>query len=154
VTETRWLNPRETRAWRGYRRLHALLDLQISRDLASDGMSAADYDVLSSLSETSGHRLRLVELAEQMLWSKSRLSHHVSRMERRGLVRRDDLPASSRAAVVTLTPHGLQVIEEIAPKHLLSVHRHFIDLLTGEQIDALGETADIVVRHLRNTHDR
>ncbi len=149
VTEPRWLDRREDRAWRGYRRMRALLDLQITRDLARDaGLSDADYDVLSSLSEADGHRGRLHELAGEMLWSMSRLSHHISRMEQRGLVTKQDHPTSSRAAVVALTPAGLRAITEAAPDHVASVRRHFIDLLTDEQIDALGDAAGAVVSHL------
>lgn len=145
----RWLDQDEQRAWRGYRRLRALLDLQISRDLAQDAqLSEADYDVLSDLSETDGHRLRLIELARRMLWSKSRLSHHIDRMQRRGLVRRESDGEASRAVVVVVTAAGLQAITSAAPAHVESVRRHFIDLLTAEQVKALGEAAEIVVRHL------
>lgn len=145
----RWLDQDEQRAWRGYRRLRALLDLQISRDLAQDAqLSEADYDVLSDLSETDGHRLRLIELARRMLWSKSRLSHHIDRMQRRGLVRRESDGEASRAVVVVVTAAGLQAITSAAPAHVESVRRHFIDLLTAEQVKALGEAAETVVRHL------
>ena len=79
-----WLSAEEARAWLGYRRMHALLDLQISRDLARDsGLSEADYDVLSTLSESPEQMLRLGDLAAHMLWSKSRLSHHITRMQQR-----------------------------------------------------------------------
>src|SRR5580658_4895278 len=91
VGEPRWFSAEEGRAWLGYRRMRALLDLQISRDLARDsGLSDADYEVLSSVSESAQHQLRLGDLAARMLWSKSRLSHHVARMEQRGLVARQD----------------------------------------------------------------
>jgi DNA-binding MarR family transcriptional regulator len=77
MIQPRWLNEREDRAWRGYRRMRDLLDLQVTRDLTRDtGLSDADYTVLAVLSETPEHRMRLIELAELILWSKSRLSHH------------------------------------------------------------------------------
>jgi DNA-binding MarR family transcriptional regulator len=154
MPKTRWLDEREARAWRGYLRMRRLLDLQIARDLAHDsGLSEADYDVLSDLSETPGHRLRLIELAHQMLWSKSRLSHHISRMEQRGLVRREQDPTSSRGIVVALTDDGLRTIKSAAPSHLESVRHHFIDLLSMRQIDVLGDTAERVVRHLNTLHE-
>jgi DNA-binding MarR family transcriptional regulator len=154
MTTTRWLDEREARAWRGYRRMRALLDLQIARDLARDSaLSDADYDVLSDLSETPGHRLRLIDLANQMLWSKSRLSHHLSRMEQRGLVRREEDPTTSRGIVVTLTATGLRTIKSAAPDHVESVRRHFIDLLSIKQIEALGASAERVVSHLSAVHD-
>lgn len=154
MTKARWLDEREARAWRGYRRMRALLDLQIGRDLARDsGLSDADYDVLSDLSETPGRRLRLIELAHQMLWSKSRLSHHISRMEQRGLVRREQDRLASRGIVVVLTPAGLRAIKSAAPDHVASVRRHFIDLLSTRQIDVLGDAAELVVRHLNSVEE-
>jgi DNA-binding MarR family transcriptional regulator len=88
-TEARWLDEREMRAWIGYRRMRLLLDLQLQRDLMSQsGLSGPDYDVLSNLSEAEGRSMRLSELAAHMRWSKSRLSHHITRMEQRGLVER------------------------------------------------------------------
>lgn len=150
MSEPRWLNEREARAWRGYRRMRDLLDLQITRDLTRDtGLSWADYTVLVVLSEAPGHRMRLIELAGRILWSKSRLSHQLSRMEHRGLVRREAHAQNSRATDAVLTTDGLRVIERAAPKHVDSVRRHFIDLLTDDQIDALGDATEKVVHRLR-----
>ncbi|HEX3789337.1 MAG TPA: MarR family winged helix-turn-helix transcriptional regulator [Pseudonocardiaceae bacterium] len=150
MVEPRWLTEQEDRAWRGYRQLRTLLDLHIARDLAADtGLSEADYDVLSTLSETPGHRLRLLELAQRTLWTPSRLSHQVSRMQARKLVRRESLPTNSRAAVVILTDTGLRAIQAAAPGHVESVRRHFIDLLSAEQIDNLAELADAALARLR-----
>ncbi|WP_433473643.1 MarR family winged helix-turn-helix transcriptional regulator [Spirillospora sp. CA-142024] len=149
MDEPRWLTPAEDRAWRGYRRLSLLLDQQIARDLAADsGLSEADYDVLSNLSEAPGARMRLTELAGHMRWSPSRLSHHVTRMQRRGLVTRDTSPADGRAAVIVLTDEGLRTIEEAAPHHVESVRRHLIDLLTPAQVEALAALTETVVAHL------
>jgi DNA-binding MarR family transcriptional regulator len=149
MAEPRWLDPAEMRAWLGYRRMHALLDLQIARDLAADsGLSETDYDVLSNLSETADHKMRLTDLAAHMLWSKSRLSHHVTRMQQRGLVRREGSPADARSAVVALTDAGRKAIENAAPAHLESVRRNFIDHLTRAEIKALGELAEKVVTKL------
>lgn len=149
MTQPRWLSPAEDRAWRGYRRMRALLDLRISQDLLADsGLSDADYDVLSALSETDGHRLRIKELAGRMLWSSSRLSHHISRMQQRGLVVREAYPADGRGALVVLTPEGLQTIRRAAPEHVESVRRAFVDVLTDDQIDCLGTVAEAVIRRL------
>lgn len=154
MTEPRWLSPAQARAWHGYRRMRALLDLQLARDLARDcGLSEADYDVLSSVSEATGHSLRLGDLAAHMLWSKSRLSHHVTRMERRGLVARQDCPSDGRGAVLTLTEAGWQAIRDAAPGHVESVRRHLFDLLTAEQVQALAEISETVLAHLRGLQD-
>ncbi|AYY13225.1 MarR family transcriptional regulator [Actinobacteria bacterium YIM 96077] len=153
MDEPRWLDEREARAWRGYRQMRDLLDLQIARDLNQEsGLSDADYTVLTVLSEAPGHRMRLIELARRTLWSKSRLSHQLSRMQRRGLVRREECekhPEDSRAIDAVLTAEGLRLMDEAAPRHVESVRRNFIDLLTPEQLDALGDGAEKVIAHLR-----
>jgi DNA-binding MarR family transcriptional regulator len=148
-TEPRWLTDTEQNAWRGYRRMRLLLDAQIARDLAYDsGLSMPDYDVLSALSSTPAHRRRLTKLAERMLWSKSRLSRHIGRMEQRGLVTREECPGDARGAMIVLTAGGLRAIEEAAPDHVESVRRHFIDLLTPDQVDALAAISKTVLVHL------
>jgi DNA-binding MarR family transcriptional regulator len=149
MDEPRWLTADEDRAWRGYRRMHLLLDLQVSRDLMRDsGLSDADYDVLSTLSETEGHRLRLTELADHMLWSKSRLSHHTVRMQQRGLVVREDPPDDGRGSLVVLTRQGLRTIQKAAPPHVASVRQNLIDLLTAKELAALDAISRKVIGQL------
>lgn len=151
--EPRWLDEREERAWRGYRQMRDLLDLQISRDLASNsGLSEADYAVLVVLSEAPNHRIRMTELRDRMLWSKSRLSHQLTRMEGRDLVYRERTRAGSAGSAgveAVLTANGADVIRQAAPGHVESVRRHFIDLLTDEQVDALADATTAIIRHLR-----
>jgi|SRR5215207_5443444 len=145
----RWLDADEDHAWRAYRRMRLLLDAQISRELAQDsGLSEPDYDVLSNLSEAEEHRWRLNELAARMLWSRSRLSHHIARMEQRGLVRREECASDARGAFVVLTEGGLRAIREAAPGHVASVRRHLIDVLSREQLRTLDEIATTVVARL------
>jgi DNA-binding MarR family transcriptional regulator len=149
TTEPLWLDDAEARAWRGYMRMRTLLHAQIVRDLAREaGLSGPDYDVLSNVSEAEGRRVRLGDLAARMAWSKSRLSHHITRMERRGLVTREDCSSDGRGAFVGLTDAGLRAIQAAAPGHVASVRRHFIDLLSREQLDALAEISQTVVRRL------
>jgi DNA-binding MarR family transcriptional regulator len=146
--EPRWLTDEEMRAWLAYRRMHLLLSAQINRDLAREaGLSEADYDVLSNLTASEDRR-RLSELAARMQWSKSRLSHHITRMEQRGLVRREEVDGDARGSLVVLTPQGRRTIEEAAPGHVASVRRHLIDRLTAEQIKVLGEIGDAVLAPL------
>jgi len=147
--EPLWLDDAEARAWRGYMRMRTLLYAQIVRDLAREaGLSGPDYDVLSNVSEAEGRRSRLGDLAARMAWSKSRLSHHITRMEQRGLVTREDCTSDGRGAFVVLTDAGLRAIQDAAPGHVTSVRRHFIDLLSREQLDALAEITQTVVRRL------
>jgi DNA-binding MarR family transcriptional regulator len=149
VTDARWLNETEGRAWRGYRRMRTLLDLQIARDLAHDsGLSESDYDVLSTLTEGAEPAWRATALAEQLLWSTSRLAHHVGRMERRGLVIRSDCADDARGATVSLTPAGLTALEDAAALHVDSVRRHMIDLLTPDEVAELAVITSKVIDHL------
>jgi DNA-binding MarR family transcriptional regulator len=149
MSEPRWLNEREMRAWFGYRRMRLLLDLQINRELMNEsGLSEPDYDVLSNLSQTDGHRMRLTDLAAHMRWSKSRLSHHVTRMQQRGLVDREECADDGRGSMLVLTKQGQKAIVAAAPGHVASVRRHFIDLLTNEELDALAAISQRVVEHL------
>ncbi|MEU7926222.1 MarR family transcriptional regulator [Micromonospora sp. NPDC049801] len=146
---TRWLDERQDRAWRGYRRMRRLLDLELARELTQDaGLSEPDYDVLSDLSETPQGRLRLSELADRMLWSRSRLSHHLTRMQQRGLVTRQECPDDARGAIVVLTRAGRNAIEAAAPGHVSAVRQHFLDLLTPAEVEALGAFTHRVVDHL------
>jgi DNA-binding MarR family transcriptional regulator len=137
------------RAWVGYRRMRLLLDLQINRELMNEsGLSEPDYDVLSNLTQTDGHRMRLSDLAAHMRWSKSRLSHHVTRMQQRGLVDREECAEDGRGSMLVLTRQGERAIGEAAPGHVASVRRHLIDLLTDEELDVLAAFSHRVVEHL------
>ncbi len=149
MTGVRWLQPAEDRAWRAYRRMRTLLDLRLARDLAQEaGLSEPDYDVLSTLTEAPGSSWRANELARQLMWSSSRLAHHVGRMERRGLVARRSSDSDGRGAIVTITDRGMAVLEAAAPGHVESVRRNFLDLLTAEEVDALATISDKVIRRL------
>jgi DNA-binding MarR family transcriptional regulator len=149
VTTTQWLTPAEERAWRGYRRMRALLDLQINRELAHDAdLSEPDYDVLSNVSEAPDRSLRMNELADRMLWTRTRVSHHVRRMEQRGLIARTACEGDARGAMVVLTESGSQAIVAAAPDHVRSVRENLIDLLSPEQIETLGDIATTVIEHL------
>jgi DNA-binding MarR family transcriptional regulator len=151
VNETRWLTASEDRAWRGYRRMFLLLNRQIAEELARDtGLSEADYDVLSNLSESPRPGVRLTELATHMRWSNSRLSHHVTRMQQRGLVVRRESPSDARAAVIGLTDQGRRTIQRAAPHHVESVRRHFIERLSPEQIEMFADLSWAIVDHLTN----
>lgn len=145
----RWLDEREARAWYGYRRMHLLLNAQVAKELtAQSGLSEPDYDVLSALTDSADGRTRIGDLADHMLWSRSRLSHHVTRMEVRGLVTRDSCADDGRGAVVVLTEAGRRAIEAAAPGHVESVRRHVFDHLTPAEVEALAAIAGKIVRAL------
>ncbi|MDQ3782284.1 MAG: MarR family winged helix-turn-helix transcriptional regulator [Actinomycetota bacterium] len=144
----RWLTPTEDRVWRGYRRMWRQLDARLERDLAGSGLSGADYAVLSNLTESDEGRWRARQLAERLQWSSSRLSHQVTRMARRGLVTRLPHPADGRGAVIALTAKGRRAIEAAAPGHVAAVRRHFIDLLSPTQLQALDGISQTIIDHL------
>jgi DNA-binding MarR family transcriptional regulator len=125
-----------------------LLDAAVARELAREsGLSMPDYLVLSTLSESTGHRRRLTELATRMQWSPSRLSHHVTRMEQRGLVTRAECSEDLRAAYVVLTDFGWDTLRAAAPGHVESVRSHLIDLLDGDDLAALTTIGEKVAKH-------
>ena len=119
TTTPRWLDEREQRAWRGYNQLHRRLSKVLGQQLTRDsGLSAADYELLVPLSEATDGQLRARDLARMVEWEKSRLSHHLKRMEQRGLVGRVDCPTDARGAFLVLTDAGRRAIEGAAPQHV------------------------------------
>src|SRR4051794_35082720 len=113
MADARWLDDRQQRAWRGHLAMQARLHAQLHRRLQADsGLSLADFDVLVAVSERHDVQMRVHELAETLQWEKSRLSHHLSRMQRRGLVERQDCPDDARGAFIALSPTGLRAIEQ------------------------------------------
>ena len=113
-----WLTDDEQRAWRGLVQMTSRLDARLNRELQqSSGLSLADYDVLVLLTEAPDGRLRMFELVDDLQWEHSRLSHHVARMQRRGLVAREECTTNERGAFVVLTAAGRDAIETAAPGH-------------------------------------
>lgn len=155
MAKTRWLTRDEQAAWTGYRHMRRALDAALNRELERDsGLSEPDYDVLSNLSEQPGRRMHARELATLLRWSSSRLTHHIGRMERRGLVRREECADDARSTVIVMTDSGWNAIKRAAPAHVASVRRHFIDVLTAEQLDALRAISDAVLERLPPLADK
>lgn len=151
--EPRWLDEREERAWRGFVQLRSDLFGHLGRQLARDsGLTAADFEVLVAVSEAPGHRIRSRDLCRSLGWERSRLSHQIARMEQRGSVTRAPCPADARGFDVVLTAAGLAAIEAAAPLHLEAVRHCFVDVLTADQLDALGAIAEAITAHLAREH--
>jgi DNA-binding MarR family transcriptional regulator len=150
MTEPRWLSPTEARAWRAVRAFGTPLSAVLNRQLMTDSaLSTADYEVLVVLSETTDGALRAGELGRLTGWEKSRLSHHIKRMEARGLVERQDCVTDGRGLLVAITDHGRGVIEAAAPGHVDAVRQYVIDGLTPAQLQVLAEVGEVV--HARLT---
>jgi DNA-binding MarR family transcriptional regulator len=135
---SQWLTDDEQRAWRGLRQMNSHLDARLNRELQqTSGLSLADYDVLVLLTEAPDGRLRMFQLIEELDWEQSRLSHHIARMERRGLVAREECTTDRRGAFVVLTPAGRDAIEKAAPEHAGTVRSLVFDGLSEEQVAVL-----------------
>ncbi|MGW1076010.1 MarR family winged helix-turn-helix transcriptional regulator [Streptomyces sp. NPDC002537] len=148
MSETKWLDRDETRAWRGYIAMSEMLEARLGQDLRKAGLSSADYTVLVLLSEAKGRRMGLGELCAEAQWSKSRVSHQIRRMQERGLVERTDDAADPRRAHAVLTDRGAEILRAAAPAHVDAVRRYFLDHLTREQQECLVDIALSVLPHL------
>jgi len=150
----RWLTTEEQRAWRAYIRLAQLLMRQLDRDLNPFGLSMHEYEILVELSEAPHRRMRMTELADRTAQSRSRLSHQINRMEGRGLVSREGCEGDKRGTFAVLTQHGAATISEVAPHHVASVRRHFIDQLSSVELTALTGAYEPLLAELLLTRER
>ncbi|MFJ5865023.1 MarR family winged helix-turn-helix transcriptional regulator [Streptomyces parvus] len=149
----RGLTPKEQTAWDGFIRTQEKLIGRLSRYVQADsGMSPADFIVLAKLTEAGG-RMRFMGLTRLVEWEKSRMSHQVERMAKRGLVTKEDCPDDGRGSFIVATPAGCQAIEGAAPLHVEHVRRLFIDALTKDELDALTRISSRVVAHLEAQPD-
>lgn len=139
----------EQQAWRSFTEMHHLLERHLVRHLHREfGLSDSDYEILVNLSEAPAGRLRAYELGEATLWEKSRLSHHLSRMEKRGLVSRQ--ASGARYPDVVLTDAGRAAIESSAPANAARVRELFVDVLGPERLAAMGAASRDVIAALEN----
>jgi DNA-binding MarR family transcriptional regulator len=149
VAEPRWLDERQQQVWQAYlhlnQHLFAVLEQQLVRDA---GLSGSDYKVLHPLSEAPGGVLRARELGTELGWDRSRLSHHITRMEKRGLVVRQECSEDARGLMVRLTDAGRKAIEGAAPEHAENVQRHFFDLVSDEELETLAAVFDRLLENL------
>lgn len=144
-----WLSDDEQRAWRGLVQMTSRLDARLNRELQqTSGLSLADYDVLVLLTEAPDGRRRVFELAEDLQWEQSRLSHHLGRMQRRGLVAREECATDRRGAFVVLADAGREAIVKAAPGHADTVRRLVFDGLSGEQVGMLESFVSRVLSRL------
>lgn len=149
MPKVRWLDDREERVWRALQFMQMRLTAQLARQLAADSdLSYQDYLVLVALTDRADGRMRMFELARDLGWEKSRVSHHIARMEQRGLVDKEKCGADRRGAFVVVTDHGRRELEAAAPGHVDAVRRLFIDRLSPLQLEAVGAAAETVLAAL------
>ncbi len=136
--EKAWLEPGEQDVWRGFLRMNAWIYDELERDLrARDGLSLIEYGVLAHLSEAPDQRMRMRDLAEAVIVSKSRLSHQIARLERGGHVRREACEHDRRGLWAVLTEEGATALGRAAPGHARRVRSLMFDRLTPRQVDQL-----------------
>jgi DNA-binding MarR family transcriptional regulator len=144
-----WLSDDEQRAWRTYLRMSSLLPAALNRQLQQDcGLTLPEFEVLVQLSEAPEHRLRPFQICEALNWEQSRLSHQLTRMERRGLVTRHECAVDGRGAFIQLTPDGADAIEAAAPRHVANVRGLVFDRLSGQQRSAFEQACAVIVSAL------
>lgn len=149
TNDTRWLTPAEQSAWRAFIRLHQKLEAVLGRDLqARAQLSVADFEVLVALTDAADGKRRFQDLARDIEWQQSRLSHQIARMTKRGLVTREPCPDDRRGAFVAITAEGRSAIESAAPYHVEGVRRLVIDVLTEEELATLGDLSCRILRHI------
>ena len=149
MSNTAWLNDGEARAWLAYIDLSTLLGDYLDRQLRRDAdMSHTTYHLLSLLSEQPDREARMIDLAQHMKMTLSRLSHAVAKLEEAGWVRRGHNPADKRGRTVILTDQGFEVLSTAAPGHVEAVRRVVFDQLTPTQIEQFAEIAGSIVQAL------
>jgi DNA-binding MarR family transcriptional regulator len=148
-SEVRWLTAQEEHLWRGWLKLNTELASTLQRELQVDaGLSMPDFEVLVHLTDNTEGRVRVTDLAGLLHWERSRVSHHVKRMEGRGLVQRAECSEDGRGAFVVITPQGRAAIEEAAPGHVQAVRRLVFDALSTDDNAALTAVIDKLLARL------
>lgn len=146
MADTRWLSTDEQRAWRAYLAATQLLFNALDRELQRDaGIPHAYYEILVRLSEAEGRTLRMSQLADRSSFSRSRLSHAISRLECLGWVRRTEFPGDRRGQMAQLTDEGFAALADAAPGHVEAVRTMLFDPLSPEQVEQLRLISEAVV---------
>jgi DNA-binding MarR family transcriptional regulator len=136
--EPRWLSDSEQDHWRAYLRGSRYLEEALDRDLQTHGLQLTEYEILSMLSESEGGRLRMSELADLVVQSRSRLTHTAARLEKRGWVVRQSCLSDRRGVELVLTDEGWDRLNSVAKAHVESVRRHLLDVMASDEFAALG----------------
>lgn len=145
-----WLDDEQMRAWQALLHGWALLEREIERQLKRDaGLSHAQYEVLVRLAAAPGGIIRMTELADSLINSKSRLSYQIDQLEKAGLVCREPVPGDSRGVAAMLTARGRRELEVAAPGHVALVRALFVDVLTPAQLTAVADGLGEVVRRIQ-----
>ncbi|GLX01559.1 MarR family transcriptional regulator [Microtetraspora sp. NBRC 16547] len=150
MNEVRWLDAEEQQAWRAYLDGTRLLIQALDRQLEADaGVSMLDYEVLVMLSEAPDQRMRMRDLADAVLSTRSGATRAVTRLERLGWVRRTDCEDDRRGTEAELTEDGVAKLAATAPGHVAAVRAHMFDLLTPREVALLRTVGTKIRGHLQ-----
>ena len=137
------LSPRELRAWHAFKSMGEAVMERVGRDIVeATGLSGSDFGVLSRLADLGKGEMRQQALAVSMGWDKSRLSHHLTRMQSRDLIERRD--GESRVVLVRLTKEGRAKLEMARPVHAASVRRNLLSRLSAAQMETMVRVSDLL----------
>jgi len=151
MTETRDLEPEEWELWSAWTRAQRLLTQELDRALQRDfGISKAEFSVLMTLWSAAGRELRVGEFSESLGWEKSRVSHQLTRMEKRGFVARTDGGAYGRRTGIKLTAEGRSVVQSAITGHADNIRRLFFDTLTSQQADAIRTWSEQTIERIES----
>lgn len=154
MAKVRWLDAEQQATWRAYLRATSLLSEAIAAQLHEDsGLPHAYYEILVQLSEAPNRALRMSELANRSLSSRSRLSHAVARLTERGWVERIDCPTDRRGQIAHLTDTGFAALQAAAPGHVERVRSALFDPLTTEQVHQLRHIVETVANTIEAERD-
>lgn len=145
TSEPRWLTVEEQRIWRSWLAAASALNVRLSVDLRPYGLDLSEYEIMVCLSEASDRSLRMSELAEQANQSRSRLTHTVARMEKRGLVTRTTSDDDRRGVRAVLTDAGFALLALAAPDHVTAVRRWLVDTMSPAEYRAMGVAMDRIL---------
>ncbi|WP_169251667.1 MarR family transcriptional regulator [Brevibacterium sp. 'Marine'] len=149
MSEPRWLSAIDQRAWRSYLNGSQLLSTQLDKELRDKhGIGLPEYEILVRLSEHDDRTMRMALLATDTTMSRSRLTHSVARMEKRGLLERSAIPEDGRGVNCVMTEAGWQLLQAAAPDHVSGVRSHLVDLLDPEEMTTLGRIFTKVFDHM------
>ena len=150
AAKAKWLTPAEESAWRKYivasRRLLEALD----DDLSANGLSHSDYEILVHLSDAEDRKLRMADLADKTILSRSRLSHRIKYMEGKGWVERQKCASDRRGTWAMMTTKGWNAIVKAAPDHVESVRKRFIDKISKADQANIANIFEKIEKNLRS----
>ena len=139
--------------WANYQRMRVRLTEHINRELAQKaGLSEADFEILSALIESPNESVRALALRCGLEWEKSRLSHQLRRMEERDLITRQECAEDNRSSVIRVTETGRKLATEARVYYEQVVRKYVVDVLTAEQLQALGTIAETILNQLEQAH--